>query len=94
MSKNTPEDEVPFNEHIKLLNEEELLNLWEQTQKFVTAIQAAVFPPDVQMKSNVEDTLIAEMLRRDTVRRQNASAAAVAVPSRKGNLPHPDKLAC
>ena len=63
------DDTIPFSEHARGMKDDELLDIWEQVQRIMIALQDHIIP-GVEMKSGVEDAVLVELLRRDTLRRQ------------------------
>ena len=48
------------------MKDDELLDIWEQVQRIMIALQDHIIP-GVEMKSGVEDAVLVELLRRDTL---------------------------
>ena len=63
---------------LQTLTTEELLCVWEQAQRLSLMLQQS-FLPVLQLHSATADTIIAELLRRETVRRQGGSPSAAAI---------------
>ncbi len=63
---------------LRTLTMEELLRVWEQSQRLSLMLQQS-FLPGLQLHSATEDMIIAELLRRETVRRQGGSPSAAAL---------------
>ena len=63
------DDTIPFSEHARGMKDDELLDIWEQVQRIMIALQDHIIP-GVEMKSGVEDAVLVELLRRDTLLRQ------------------------
>ncbi len=82
-AKPTDDDEIPFAVRIQSLKTEDLLNVWEQSQKFSLVVQHSVLRsllPAEQIHSATEEIIIAELLRRETLRRQKPGPAAPPGP--------------
>lgn len=57
------DSETPLNDQLQLMRTDELLTLWERTQK-LTLMLETVFMQDVTLRSNAEDAIVAELMRR------------------------------
>ena len=79
------DDTIPFSEHARGMKDDELLDIWEQVQRIMIALQDHIIP-GVEMKSGVEDAVLVELLRRDTLLRQTH----LRHTQRKTHLQHAD----
>jgi len=75
------DDNIPFSVHARGMKDDELLDIWEQVQRIMMALQDHIIP-GVEMRSGIESAVIVELLRRDTLRRQ----AHLRHPQRKTHL--------
>ena len=62
------DDTIPFSEHARGMKDDELLDIWEQVQRIMIALQDHIIP-GVEMKSGVEDAVLVELLRRESARK-------------------------
>ena len=56
--------DIPFEAQVQDMDDEDLLNLWEHSQSFVSAIQNSL-APGVTVKSAIEDNIVCELMRRE-----------------------------
>ena len=59
--------DIPFETQVQDLDDDDLLNLWEHSQSFVSAIQSSL-APGVTVKSAIEDNIVCELMRREYAR--------------------------
>lgn len=57
------DSETPISDQLQLMHTEELLTLWERSQKMTFMLQAVIMQ-DFSLRSNTEDAIIAELMRR------------------------------
>ena len=57
------EHEAQLHEQLQLMQNEELLTLWERSQQMALMLQA-VFMKDITVSSNTEAAIIGELMRR------------------------------
>ncbi len=61
------DEDIPFEAQVQDLDDEDLLNLWEHSQSFISAIQSSLVP-GVMVKSAIEDNIVGELMRRECAR--------------------------
>lgn len=81
----THDNDLSFAEQATTLSDEELLNLWEQSQRVLLALQLAMHG-DAEARSGSEDAIICELIRRELrrSRRRTVTLAPEARPARTG----------
>ncbi|MBQ1420526.1 MAG: hypothetical protein II132_08990 [Desulfovibrio sp.] len=77
--------DIPFECQVQDMDDDDLLNLWEHSQSFVSAIQNSL-APGVTVKSAIEDNIVCELMRREYAR----AAGQSPVPQALG-APRADK---
>lgn len=79
----TPDNDVPFAVEAAGLSDEELLNLWEHSQRMFLVLQMAM-NADVEVRNGSEDAIVAELLRRQ-LRRGGKRTVLLARPRDKAS---------
>ena len=61
------DEDTPFETQVQDMDDEDLLNLWEQSQSFMSAIQNSL-APGMLVKSAIEGHILCELMRREYAR--------------------------
>ena len=61
------DEDTPFETQVQDMDDEDLLNLWEQSQSFMSAIQSSL-APGMLVKSAIEGHILCELMRREYAR--------------------------
>jgi hypothetical protein len=61
------DEDIPFEAQVQDMDDEDLLNLWEHSQSFVSAIQNSL-APGILVKTAIEDNIVCELMRREYAR--------------------------
>jgi len=79
------DEEIPFEMQVQDLDDEDLLNLWEHAQTFMSAIQGSL-APGMTVKSTIEDNIVCELMRREHAR-ADGRAPAPQAPAHRPEKP-------